>query len=111
LALQWVGQRLYLALAVKMICTEAGKFHTPLGWVVGARRRAVKFIKGAGLVVLGLAVTPGLETLIPALLIPLSLGGRRLPGWMAFRGQPCATIRDAGCVGGRGREWVGEGAI
>jgi hypothetical protein len=62
-------------------------------------------------VVLGLAVTPGLETLIPALLIPLSLGGQAASRMDGFRGQPCATIRDAGCVGGRGREWDGEGAI
>lgn len=109
MALQWVGQRLYLALAVKMICTGAGKFHTPLGWVVGVRWRADKFIKGVGLVVLGLAVTPGLETLIPALLIPLSFGGQAASRMDGFAGSLVRPYRMPAAWDGVGRSGLAKG--
>jgi len=111
LALQWAGRGLYLALAVKMICTTPGKYHTPLGWVVGVRWRAKKFIKGAGLVVLGPAFSAGLRnTYTGTFDTAVFWEAVGFPdGWVC--GQPCATIRDAGCVGRRGREWVGAGAI
>ena len=57
--------------------------------------------------VLGLAVTPGLETLIPALLIPLSFGGAGgFPdGWLsraALCGHTGCRLRALG-VGGSGQ--------